>query len=91
MVTLSSGSTTGGSSGKMFTRRRIVNRAACRRIKFQKQRASLQDLLHCLKERLHNNIAIEEGRVHELAWRLAEVDLALCEEWMIEGAWPAYT
>lgn len=43
----------------------------------------LEDLLHCLKERLHS-IAIEEGRVHELAWRLVEIDLALWEEWMIE-------
>jgi hypothetical protein len=66
--------------GKMFTGRRILNRAARRRIKFQKQGVSLQDLLHCLKERLHNNITIEEGRVHELAWRLVEVDLALREE-----------
>ena len=75
-MTLSSGSTTDGSSGKMFTRKRIVNRAACRRIKFQNKGPACKTL-HCLKERLHNNIEIEEGRVHELAWRLVEVDLAL--------------
>jgi hypothetical protein len=76
-VTLNSGNTTGGSSGKLFIRMRIMDRAARRRIKLQKRGAGLHDLRYCLKERLHNNIAIEDCRVHELAWRLVEVDLAL--------------
>jgi hypothetical protein len=63
-----------------------MNRAARCPVKFRRQDAGLEDLLHYLKKGLHNNILVEEGRVHEFAWRLVEIDLA--EEWMIEGALP---